>query len=186
VASAFTHLLVGAGIGSAAGAAPSARIYLRPCTLPLASAVLSALPDADVLMHRWVEYAHPFGHRGAFHSLGFSLLLAALAATPIASRRQPRLRLIAFAAFFAALASHPLLDMLTDGGLGIAILWPLTDARYFWPWRPIPVSPISIPAFFGEWGLRVLAVEVWFALPPFLTGLAVRRGILRRAQTQPS
>ena len=42
------------------------------------------------------------------------------------------------------LASHALLDTLTDGGLGCALLWPFDSTRYFAPWRPIPVSPIRL------------------------------------------
>ena len=44
----------------------------------------------------------------------------------------------------ALLASHALLDTLTDGGLGAALLWPFNFTRYFAPWRPIPVAPIGL------------------------------------------
>jgi inner membrane protein len=54
--------------------------------------------------------------------------------------------------------SHGLLDTLTDGGLGIALLWPFSDARYFAPWRPIPVAPIG-GRMLTRGGLRVVLVE---------------------------
>ena len=46
--------------------------------------------------------------------------------------------------------THPLLDMLTDGGSGVMLLFPVTGARLFFPWRPIHVSPLGILQFFGR------------------------------------
>lgn len=61
--------------------------------------------------------------------------------------------------------SHPLLDMLTDGGLGVALFAPFSGRRYFLPWRPVEVSPIGV-GFFSQRGLEVLASEVrWVWLP---------------------
>jgi len=54
--------------------------------------------------------------------------------------------------------SHGLLDTLTDGGLGIALLWPLSNHRYFAPWRPIPVAPIGARMLTGS-GFRVVTTE---------------------------
>jgi inner membrane protein len=68
-------------------------------------------------------------------------------------------------AFAAAMISHALLDALTDGGLGVAFFSPLTDRRYFLPWRPIRVSPIGRAAF-SRWGAHALLSEVlWVWLP---------------------
>jgi hypothetical protein len=36
------------------------------------------------------------------------------------------------------------------------------------------VSPLSIAAFFSDWGVRVLRVELQFALPLLLFALLVR------------
>jgi inner membrane protein len=38
----------------------------------------------------------------------------------------------------------PLLDMLTNGGLGIAVFSPFSRERFFFPVQPIPVSPIGL------------------------------------------
>src|SRR5882762_8020619 len=77
------------------------------------------------------------------HSLAFAAGLAVVA-TAIVSQRlaggHSRLRLWAF--FFAATASHGLLDAMTSGGPAIAFFAPFSDARYFLPWRPIVVSPL--------------------------------------------
>ncbi len=56
-------------------------------------------------------------------------------------------RMITFVFIFVATASHGLLDMFTNGGLGVALFWPFTDARYFFPVRMIDVSPIGFVVF---------------------------------------
>src|SRR4029077_6028824 len=64
----------------------------------------------------------------------------------------------------ATLLSHGLLDTMTDGGQGVALFWPWTTARYFAPWRPIPVAPIG-KGMFSERGLHVTEVEFVLFLP---------------------
>jgi inner membrane protein len=67
---------------------------------------------------------------------------------------------------FLATASHGVLDALTDGGPGIAFVVPFDDTRYFLPWQPIRVSPISLERFLSARGLRVLRSEaIWVWLP---------------------
>ena len=63
--------------------------------------------------------------------------------------------------------SHPLLDAMTDGGLGVALLWPFSNERFFAPWTPIPVSPIGA-RMLSRRGLYVLAVEAACSSPLFL------------------
>ena len=120
---------------------------------------LSLLPDADVFGFRLgVHYGEPWGHRGATHSLVFALGVACVAlaiakggaAAPPFARRLITL---------AVVSSHALLDTLTDGGLGCALLWPFSDERFFAPWTPLPVAPIG-RAFLSAEGLRVAAVEL--------------------------
>ena len=68
--------------------------------------------------------------------------------------------------FFLSAASHGLLDALTDGGLGVALFSPFDTTRYFFPVRPVAVSPIGIREFFNEQGLVVIASELkWIWLP---------------------
>jgi membrane-bound metal-dependent hydrolase YbcI (DUF457 family) len=66
----------------------------------------------------------------------------------------------------AVFASHVVLDTMTDGGLGCALLWPFSNRRYFAPWNPIPVAPIG-KAFFSRRGLSVAMVEL-LLFTPFL------------------
>jgi len=174
VASAITHALLGASLGVLARDAcrskhpdlpaslPGDRRASATRHLPLVCALLSALPDADVATHLWFAYSDPLGHRGAFHSLAFYAMLAScVAALPQFDTQRLRAGLGAF----AAMASHSLLDMLTNGGLGIALWWPLSDERLFFAWRPIPVSPLSPARFFTGRGLTILAGEAPFVVP---------------------
>jgi inner membrane protein len=142
------------------------RLYLGRRSLPgaLAFAALSMLPDADVIAFALdIPYSDPFGHRGASHSLAFAAGVGAL--TGLLSRR---LRLGLLVA--AVVASHPLLDALTDGGLGVALWWPADDSRVFAPWRPIPVAPIGA-SFLSARGLRVMLAELLPSLPLILYGV---------------
>ena len=69
--------------------------------------------------------------------------------------------------FFIVTASHGILDAMTDGGLGVAFLAPFDNSRYFFPWRPVMVSPIGVAPFFSRYGLNVLLSEiVWIWEPP--------------------
>jgi inner membrane protein len=61
---------------------------------------------------------------------------------------------------FAIAASHGLLDALTDGGLGVAFFSPFDLHRYFFPFRPIVVSPIGAGHFFTRRGVEVLSSEM--------------------------
>src|SRR6185436_12241517 len=64
--------------------------------------------------------------------------------------------------FFLCIASHGILDAFTDGGLGVAFFAPLHNERYFFPFTPIAVAPISITGFFTRRGFGVFASElVW-------------------------
>ena len=166
----FGHIAVGMA---------AARIYQRqPAQWPwVASAVtwsaLSMLPDADVIGFAFgVRYEDTWGHRGATHSLVFSLALGLAIAI---GARWFRLRAVRTGLLAGGvLASHAVLDTLTNGGLGCALFWPFDRTRYFAPWNPIPVSPIGL-YFFSTYGLTVALTEavlfapVWgFAIWPQL------------------
>ena len=82
---------------------------------------------------------------------------------------------LAFLFLFAAISSHGLLDTLTNGGLGIALLWPWSEHRYFMPFHPIEVAPLGLSRFLSERGLSVLKSELyWVWLPAIAaTGLMI-------------
>ena len=160
----FTHAAVPVLFGSAAG---KQRTSWR---LIAAASVAAMLPDLDTLGFRLgIAYATPFGHRGAMHSLSFALLMALIAA--MIHKRLQVSTMLAFSVVGLAAISHPLLDMLTDGGLGIALFWPLSDQRYFFHWRPIKVSPIGT-RFFSAHSWPVIESELlWVWLPTGLIAL---------------
>jgi inner membrane protein len=130
---------------------------------------LSLLPDADVIAFRLgIPYHAPFGHRGASHSLVFALAAGMLGALFL--RRYGWRFHVALLTAGAVVASHGLLDSLTDGGLGIALLWPFTSARYFAPWQPLPVAPIGARLVSAR-GLRVMLIELVQFAPVFAYAL---------------
>lgn len=151
-----------AGLGREQHSDPQSTTRLTRAVV--AFSALSLAPDLDVIAFRLgIPYSAPFGHRGASHSICAALALASIAA--LATRLTPgqvdggqtRMRLWLLCAIVAL--SHGLLDTLTDGGLGIALLWPLSNRRYFAPWTPIPVAPIGARMLTGR-GLRVVMMEV--------------------------
>lgn len=158
-----------------------------PPRLLLAGLLFTLLPDADVLAFKLgIAYADAFGHRGFSHSLLFAGVCGTLGA--LACRLLGCGPLKAFCWISLATASHSLLDAATDGGLGVAWLWPWSEQRFFLPWRPIEVSPF-LHGFFSQRGLDVLASEArWVWLPCLvvaLGGSALRLlalGLWRRRQ----
>lgn len=171
----LTHVLVPLAIAVAAG---PARV---PPRLALAGAALAMLPDADVIGFRFgIAYASPWGHRGAGHSLVFAGIVVAGVA---ALWRGARAGLAPAFFLLLAMASHGLLDCLTDGGEGVALLWPFDHARLFAPWRPIRVSPIGV-RFFAPRGLATIGSEMlWVWLPCLaLAGAGYGSRMLARAR----
>lgn len=125
------------------------------------------VPDADVISYSFgVERGTMFSHRGLTHSISFALLFGALIA--FLAVRVFKIK-AAFGTLFICFAlaafSHPLLDMLTNGGSGVALLAPFSDERFAFPFRPIEVSPIGF-GFFSSRGLVVIVSEfIWLWLP---------------------
>ena len=129
------------------------------------AAGLAMLPDLDVLAFPLgIPYAHRFGHRGIVHSLACAAVVSRLAMLACQDVL-PISWAVLWGLFFLAMASHGLLDAMTNGGMGIALLAPFDDTRYFLPWQPIQVSPLG-RAVFSEWGLRVLASEAFWVWAP--------------------
>jgi len=170
MASAISHALAGLSIGTC---------FYRPRISKLAwvaGAACSVLPDIDVIGFRCgIHYGDFWGHRGFTHSLLFAALLAC-AAVAIMCRNKNlgigRFPLLAY--LFLATASHGLLDAMTNGGLGVAFFSPFDNTRYFLPWRPILVSPISMHRFFSGRGYAILENELlWIWIPAILFGAIV-------------
>ena len=163
----LSHPAVPLAIGLALGS------RVIPGRLLLAGVAASILPDLDVAgLHMGIAYADELGHRGASHSLAFAIVLGLLAAVFAAELRASRLAAFVFIAISAV--SHGLLDMFTTGGLGVALAWPVSDARLFFPVRMVRVSPLTIKTFLSARGIAVMISELlWVWLPAALAGLAL-------------
>lgn len=162
MATVFAHALVG---GLIAG---GTRAELPRLRLAALLAGLAVLPDLDIVAFSFgVPYSHPLGHRGFSHSLSFALLLAP-AATSLTFPRLERFGSTWWrvtAAAILACASHGVLDAFTDGGRGVGFLIPFDDRRFFFPWRPLIVSPIGVDAFLGRAGPILWNELRWVWLP---------------------
>ena len=160
------HVAVGV-----AGARATARV--RTARLMVVLALLSMFPDLDAIGFAFgVPYQAPFGHRGALHSVAAALLVAGLCSLDARAWRLSRLRM--FCVVSVVVGTHGLLDALTDGGLGIALAWPLSNHRFFFSWRPIPVAPIG-GGILSHYGQHVLVTELVLALPLFAYAFWPRR-----------
>lgn len=166
MATIFSHPLVPFAMGFGLGS------QIIPRRLLWLGACLSILPDVDVAAFPLgIPYASPFGHRGFTHSIIVAFAVAAFCCLFHYRLHASRLAVLLFC--WITMASHPLLDALTDGGLGVALLWPFSNRRFFFPWHPIAVSPIG-GAFFSVRGWAVLRSElhsVW--MPCVAVGMAL-------------
>lgn len=144
--------------------------------LVLIGALFSIAPDFDVIAFALgIPYSSPWGHRGFTHSLAFAMVFSGLFAILFANWLKTG-KLVGFLFLFVSMGSHGLLDMLTDGGLGIAVFWPFDHTRYFFPTQVLKVSPIGMN-FFSEWGMKTIISEFfWICLPALLVGACAFAG----------
>jgi len=138
----------------------------------------SILPDVDVIgFSLGMPYGGIFGHRGFFHSLLFAFLVSMSIIfwgfKGDSKFFNPRWGLF----FFLLTSAHGVLDALTNGGWGVAFFSPFDTTRYFFPWRPLKVSPIGLAGFFSPWGREVILREmIWIWTPSVLLLTVVRGG----------
>ena len=164
MASAISHAVAALSIGTC--------FYRRaPVRVWVAGVVCSIVPDIDVVGFRYgVPYHDFWGHRGFTHSLVFAALFSGLVLLVLSREKLAEISPQYLALYlFLATASHGLLDAMTNGGLGVAFFSPFNNNRYFLPWRPIAVSPLSIGRLFSQRGYAILQNEMlWIWLPAAL------------------
>lgn len=141
--------------------------------------ICSIISDLDVVGFQFgLKYGDLLGHLGFSHSIIFAGSLAGLLTIALFRGREGG-RWVIFSFLFTSALSHGLLDMLTNGGLGVALLAPFDNGRYFFPCRPIEVSPLGIANFFSRRGFEVMTSErewVWFpSVIVSLIGYLIRR-----------
>ncbi|HSF08730.1 MAG TPA: metal-dependent hydrolase [Nitrospirales bacterium] len=163
MASAFGHVVVAYAMGK------SLSIPFHTARFWWFTVACCLLPDADVLgLVIGIPYEHMLGHRGLTHSIVFAMLVGLVvprwAIPTLALGTRPYWVFAVY--FFLVTLSHGFLDALTNGGLGIAFFAPFDSTRYFFPLRPIAVSPIGLSAFLSQEGMGVLLSElVWIGVP---------------------
>lgn len=154
------------------------RVGITPTTrervvATVAFCCLAMLPDADVIGFRFgVAYASEFGHRGASHAIVVAAVVG-VGWGALLWRGRRGLLPLAVSLAIAAIASHGLLDCLTDGGEGVALFWPISHERFFAPWNPIPVAPIG-RGFLSLRGLVCAGTELLLFSPVLLYALLAR------------
>jgi inner membrane protein len=179
---AFSHAVAALGIGAC---------FYRP-EIPkrvwLLGAACSVAPDLDVIGFRFgIHYGDVLGHRGLTHSIPFAVAVTtAMVALCFRNGLAGISRRSLWLYLFLAMASHGLLDALTNGGLGIALLAPFDNSRYFFPVRPIEVSPIGIKSFLRDGGFAVLESEVPWVWVPSLLLAAAAIGWKRARRSSPA
>jgi inner membrane protein len=152
-----------------------------PHRVAVAGAIATIVPDLDVAgFALGIPYAHPLGHRGFTHSIVFALILAALGTWML---RVPGQRRATFLFLFACTMSHGLHDAMTNGGRGVAFFAPFHNARYFFPWTPIRVSPIG-SRFFSARGMATLRSELAWVWAPCIAA-SILGWIARPVRSRP-
>jgi inner membrane protein len=147
--------------------------------------LLPMVPDFDAFST--ASYGSPWGHRGVTHSLVFALWLGALAASLTFRYLRTDFWFLT-AVFFAAIASHGLLDALTRGGEKIPFFWPSAVRLGNWGPMPVPDIAMDLP---NPWRSRAVRAELlWVWLPTALVVGAVMgyrwsRSARRAAFTSP-
>jgi inner membrane protein len=156
----------------------------------LAGVLCGCLPDLDVVTYALeIRANEPLGHRGLFHSLLASIVLAAVATWFVGrglDRRGPEHRRVFFFLLFSA-ASHGVLDALTQGEVGVALFAPFSPVRVASPWKLLPACPVGLTEYLGYFGLLTLANEVLYAAAPVALAVSLVRS--RRpelAETEPT
>jgi inner membrane protein len=178
MASIITHPLVPLVAAAAAGTG------LVSWRLIILGIVFAIAPDFDVVAFRLdIPYESEWGHRGFTHSIAFALFCAVVI-TPFAPLLKAR-RLVIFLYLWVCMASHGVMDALTNAGLGVAFFWPFSQERFFFPVQPVDASPISVRRFLDGRGLEILQTEIiwlWFPLVAFgMTAFVLRRFVMAGA-----
>jgi len=174
MASAVGPFLVGAALALPVSALGHVREASQSAGLMVCAGLLAAAPDLDTAFFGTIPYAHFFGHRGFFHSPFFALVcgcvlagLIGLTARRVGFPAFPGISL----AFALAMASHGVLDAMTQAGQGVMLLYPFSEERLFLPWRPLYAPPIRL----GGLSLRKIQLML-HSEAPLVVGCAVVAG----------
>jgi len=136
--------------------------------LLVASVALACFQDLDYATLAFeVRPNEMLGHRGLTHGLLVAAALALVVAFgAFRELRGTRAFSLVLAFLFAAAASHGLLDALTGGDIGVALLAPFTNHRFASPFKLIASCPGGVDEMLGRWGLLTVANELLYVVFP--------------------
>jgi inner membrane protein len=142
--SAFSHAIAAYAAG---------KIYPRTKTsfkFFLTGMICAAFPDIDAVgFWMGIPYHSIWGHRGITHSFFFAFVLAFVVMQLFYANEKilGRSYHLKWFYFFIATASHPVLDAMTSGGLGVAFFAPLKIHATFFRFGPSLFLPSASPDF---------------------------------------
>lgn len=145
--------------------------------LGVTAVLVSIWPDLDYATLPFeVRPNDLLGHRGLTHSI-----FVAIAVGLVASLLFPKTARKTIATLLVVVAlSHPIIDALTAGDLGVALFWPLTRARLSFPFHLVATCPVGLDEWIGYWGLLTIANEALYIVTPLALAVAYRRWPERR------
>jgi inner membrane protein len=162
------HIAVGVSVARGVTRTTEPRPVLDRRMVGLAG--LAMLPDIDFLLHDLAPRVALFDHRGPSHSLLVAVVVGSLVGLVLLARGHPDGAAWGLLAI-AVVASHGLLDLFGDTTLGVALLWPISDARILAPWHILPNPPAVL-----SWGtLWDVGVEAVVFVPAWLYAFWPRR-----------
>jgi len=140
--------------------------------LDVIAVLVSIWPDLDYATLPFeVRPNDLLGHRGLTHSIFVAIGVGLVASLlfPKAARRRIAALLVIVA------LSHPIIDALTAGDLGVALFWPFTRARLLFPFPLVATCPVGLDEWLGYWGLLTIANEALYLVLPLSLAVAYRR-----------
>ena len=136
--------------------------------LLVAAVALACWQDADYATLAFeVRPEEMLGHRGLTHGLFVAAALALVVAfAAFRELRGTRAFWVVAAFLFVAGASHGVLDALTGGDVGVALLAPLSNARFASPFKLLASCPGGVDEMLGYWGVMTIANELLYVVVP--------------------
>ena len=140
------------------------------------SFLCGSLPDLDFVgRYLGIKYADHWGHRGWTHSLVMAMLIGLLLSN-LCSQKELKSKLGWWLYFSFLTCTHTLLDMLTNGGHGVALFAPWSHSRVFFSqsYRVINVSPMHFHNFTWDRLAPVFLSELTWIIIPICLVLTIR------------
>ncbi len=147
--------------------------------LDVIAVLVSIWPDLDYATLPFeVRPSDVLGHRGLTHSLFVAIAVGLVAF--LLFPKPARKRIAALLVLVAL--SHPIIDALTAGDLGVALFWPITRARFVFPFSLVATCPVGLDEWLGYWGLVTIANEALYIVMPLALAVGFARLPERRTR----